>query len=214
MFFFCTPVHRSAQACTDVTNYHPLLLSQHFPSPVNISSAVSAWSCGLISFIEHRMLVRDPVHGMQGFWKGNGIGSLPFAPPCENLGRRLSPRVKHFGCLSPKVSEPVASAYECAARIQAMPRVACSCEIAAINECRACLPCLMLVTTIYAALLCASFASELPGAVNCKSSSLHPTPHVPGADLHPALAKTRVQARFWGTRLGLRKRPAGRTRTV
>ena len=28
LVFFCTPVHRSAQACTDVTSYHPLLLSQ------------------------------------------------------------------------------------------------------------------------------------------------------------------------------------------
>ena len=41
-------------------------LSQHFPSPEVMGSAVSAWSCGLIILIEHRMLVREPVHGMQG----------------------------------------------------------------------------------------------------------------------------------------------------
>jgi len=29
-------------------------------------SAASAWLCGLIIFIEHRMLEREPVHGMQG----------------------------------------------------------------------------------------------------------------------------------------------------
>ena len=39
----------------------------------------------------------------------------------------------------PSVNEPVASVYECYARIQAMLSVACSCEDAAINECRVCL---------------------------------------------------------------------------
>jgi hypothetical protein len=66
LLFFCTPVHRSAQACNDFTSYVPVQLPQHFPSPEVMGSAVSAWSCGLIIFIEHRMCVREPVHGMQG----------------------------------------------------------------------------------------------------------------------------------------------------
>jgi hypothetical protein len=58
--------------------------------------------------------------------------------------RSASPRHRTYARPpAPSVDEPVASAYECAARIQAMPRVACSCEIAAINECRACLPSLV-----------------------------------------------------------------------
>jgi len=70
-------------------------------------------------------------------WDAGGLGNAKALkpPPCENLGRRLSPRVKHFGqpapsayecqgasagCLSPKVGEPAASAYECNARMQAV----------------------------------------------------------------------------------------------
>jgi len=69
LIYFLHPSSQASQTCTDVSSYYPLLLSQRFPSPQNISSAASAWSCGLTVFFEHRMLVRGPAHGMQG-----GIG--------------------------------------------------------------------------------------------------------------------------------------------
>ena len=110
MLFFCTPVHSSAQACTDVTSYHPLLLSQHFPSPMNICSAactqrlrveprvqgVSAWSCGLIIFIEHRMLVHEPVHGMQGVLDSQGLWVFTFCPPMRKFRQAIESEGEAF----------------------------------------------------------------------------------------------------------------------
>jgi hypothetical protein len=129
---------------------------------------VSAWLCGSIDLFYLDMLVREPVHGMQGLLERQiyesfpkpeevnsplgGVGLFSFAVhlrwvgvkqdfvlPFENLGVRPSPKVKHFeglpapsvyecacasvGRLSPQVGEPVASVYECEARMQAIPEM-------------------------------------------------------------------------------------------
>ncbi len=72
----------------------------------------------------------------------------------------------------------------------------------------------VLLSRLYTACLNASFASGPPSAgyvKDFKALSFSQTEHVPGADLRPALVhRTRkrwVQVKFWGTRLGLRKRP-------
>jgi hypothetical protein len=49
-----------------VTDNRTFRAAQHFPSPVGTGSAVSAWLCGSIGLFYLTMLVREPVHGMQG----------------------------------------------------------------------------------------------------------------------------------------------------
>ena len=48
------------------------------------------------------------LRGSAGFGYGKVYSHcfFRFKSPCENLGRRPSPRVKHFGCLSPKGEFP------------------------------------------------------------------------------------------------------------
>jgi len=60
---------------------------------------------------------------------------------------------------------------------------------------RPCLPCLVVVILICAALLCASFASELPGAVGRQNQiALPPSRTFPKAALTPCSACSRVMA--------------------
>jgi hypothetical protein len=63
---FCTPVHSSAQGMIAGTDNKHLRASQHFPSPGGTGSAVSAWFCSSFVLLYLTMLVREPVHGMQG----------------------------------------------------------------------------------------------------------------------------------------------------
>jgi hypothetical protein len=44
-YFFCTPVHSSAQGMIAVTDNRTFRAAQHFPSPVGTGSAVPAWLC-------------------------------------------------------------------------------------------------------------------------------------------------------------------------
>jgi len=54
-------------------------LSQRFPSPVHAGSAASSGFCGLIAIFASRMLVREPIHGMQGVLiRLLGLGKLYF----------------------------------------------------------------------------------------------------------------------------------------
>jgi hypothetical protein len=48
------------------TDNNPFRAAQHFPSPDGTGSAVSAWLCYSIGLFYLPMLVREPVHGMQG----------------------------------------------------------------------------------------------------------------------------------------------------
>jgi len=66
MFFFCTPVHRSVQACRAGAYDEFVRAKQHFPSPMNMGSAVSAWLSGGIGRNSLRMLAHRPIQGMQG----------------------------------------------------------------------------------------------------------------------------------------------------
>jgi 4-oxalocrotonate tautomerase len=55
------------------TDNKPFRASQHFPSPEGSGSAVSAWLCGNTGLFYLAMLVREPVHGMQGLLERKGI---------------------------------------------------------------------------------------------------------------------------------------------
>ena len=55
------------------------------PSPCKQGSSASAWSCGLIIFIEHRMYVHEPVHGMQGVLEIQSLWVLTFCPPMQKF---------------------------------------------------------------------------------------------------------------------------------
>ena len=48
------------------TDNKPFRASQHFPLAGGTGSAVSAWLCSSIGLFYLSMLVREPVHGMQG----------------------------------------------------------------------------------------------------------------------------------------------------
>ena len=75
--FFCTPAHRSAQACTAGSDTGLFQASQHFPSPTQPGSAVSACLRGGTCFCCFRMRVSGPVHGMQGSWERQKLEALP-----------------------------------------------------------------------------------------------------------------------------------------
>jgi hypothetical protein len=58
-FFFCTPVHSSAQGMIADTDNKPFRASQRFPSPVGTGSAVSAELCRSIGlFLAHHACAR------------------------------------------------------------------------------------------------------------------------------------------------------------
>jgi hypothetical protein len=80
-YFFCTPVHNSAQGMIAATDNRYFRVSQHFPSPGGTGSAVSAWLSGSIGLYCLTMLVREPVHGMQGLLERQGYKS--FLNPVE-----------------------------------------------------------------------------------------------------------------------------------
>ena len=75
--FFCTPAHRSAQACNAGSDTGLFQASQHFPSPTRPGSAVSACLRGGTCCCCFRMRVRGPVHGMQGPWERQKLEVLP-----------------------------------------------------------------------------------------------------------------------------------------
>ena len=60
------------------TDNKPFEHRSTYPSPGGTGSAVSAWLCGNFGLFSLGMLVREPVHGMQGLLERQRV--LPF--PC------------------------------------------------------------------------------------------------------------------------------------
>jgi hypothetical protein len=78
IFFFCTPVHSSAQGMIAVTDNKPFRASQHFPSPGGTGSAVSAWLCCIIGlFSTLACLCANLFMGCRGFLKGKVMSLSP-----------------------------------------------------------------------------------------------------------------------------------------
>jgi hypothetical protein len=59
------------------TDNKPFRAEQHFPSPVETGSAVSAELCSSIGLFYLTMLVRKPVHGMQGVLERQRVSLSP-----------------------------------------------------------------------------------------------------------------------------------------
>ena len=73
-YFFSAPRSRLRAGMYAGTGIEPVRASQHFPSPRGMGAAVSAWRCGSIDLFYLTMLVREPVHGMQGLLERQRMG--------------------------------------------------------------------------------------------------------------------------------------------
>jgi hypothetical protein len=58
------------------TDNKPFRASQHSTLAQRTGAAVSAWLCGSIGLFNLTMLVREPVHGMQGLLERHRYESL------------------------------------------------------------------------------------------------------------------------------------------
>jgi len=102
MIFFCTPAHRSAQACTAGSGTSFFRHRSSSPRPARPGEAVSACLRGGIGCCCFRMRVREPVHGMQGLGKGRSLRLYPnsarlWSGPMRFLGTHLGLRPRPAG---------------------------------------------------------------------------------------------------------------------
>ncbi len=101
LFFFCTPVHSSAQGMIAGTDNKPFRASHHSTLARRTGSAVSAWLCSSIGLFTLPCLCANLFMGCRGLWKGkdmslssnsievnsrlSGVGLLSFDLPLRRV---------------------------------------------------------------------------------------------------------------------------------